>query len=467
MSKEKILDWVDNNEETFSKMAKEIWDNPQIAYEEAFAADVQMKELEKNGFTINPNIANIPTAFAAEYGSGKPIIGILGEFDALPGLSQEVSPIKEEIVPDGPGHGCGHNLLGTAGVKAVIALKERMEQENLPGTIRYYGCPAEEVLSGKTYMARAGVFDDLDCSLTWHPGKANLVANLSMQAIASIKYRFHGITAHAAAAPHAGRSALEAVELMNNGVNQLRERILDGFRMHYVITDGGLAPNVVPETAEVWYYLRADSKKDVEYLLHRVNKIAEGAALMTETSFETEVIANAYEILPNDTLSELMFHSMNEINDIEYDEKELHFADELVKTVDPEVVKTDKLLSGGSQDVLPKGNLYFPELKGSSQGGGSTDAADVSWIAPMGMITTTCAPVGVQLHSWQATASFGSTIGFKGMHQAAKAMAIAAYDLIQNKDNVLDKAKEEFIKDTKDNPYAPGIPEDVQPPIQN
>ncbi|WP_353625848.1 amidohydrolase [Bacillus sp. JCM 19041] len=273
MSKEMVTAWLENEKQRFEKMAKDIWDHPQIAYEETYAASLQMKQLETAGFSVQANVAGIETAFVAEYGAGKPILGVMGEYDALPGLSQAVSPTYEPLEEDGPGHGCGHNLLGTAGVAAVLALKEQMGNGEISGTIRYYGCPAEEVLSGKSFMARTGVFDDLDCVLTWHPGSSNLVVNMSMQSAASVKFHFKGITAHAAGAPHAGRSALDAVEIMNVGANYLREHVVDGTRIHYVITNGGLAPNVVPEEASVWYYVRGASKEAVEEVLERVKKM--------------------------------------------------------------------------------------------------------------------------------------------------------------------------------------------------
>lgn len=464
MVKEQILNWLNNNEVLFTNMAQKIWETPQLAYEETFASDYQMSTLKKAGFRITANIGDIPTAFVAEYGSGKPIIGILGEYDALPGLSQTISATHNEVVPNGPGHGCGHNLLGTAGVEAVMAVKEAMETEGLQGTIRYYGCPAEEVLSGKTFMARAGVFDDLDCALTWHPGTSNFVVNTSMQAMVSVKFHFKGTTAHAAAAPHAGRSALDAVELMNIGANYMREHVLDGSRIHYVITNGGLAPNIVPDQASVWYYLRAATKEQVDEMLARVQKIAQGAAMMTETEVASEILAFAYETHPNSVLSETMFENMKRSGSLEFTEEEQVFAQQLVKTIDPKIVKMSSNLFGASADeLLPTTCQYNQQLKGMSVAG-STDVGDVSWITPVGLVMTTCAPVGVQLHSWQATASFGYAIGMKGMHLAAKTMALSAFDLLKNKD-VVEKAKEEFRLSTAGKRYEAGIPEDTMPPI--
>lgn len=465
MKKLNIVDWLNENEEYFTKMAQDIWDHPQIAYEETYAADLQMNALKEAGFRIKENVGDSKTAFIAEYGSGKPVIGVLGEYDALPGLSQKVSPIKDEIVVNGPGHGCGHNLLGTAGVEAVMALKEMMEAEEIVGTIRYYGCPAEEVLSGKTFMARTGVFDDLDCALTWHPGTYNTVANMSMQAMVSIKFHFTGIPAHAAGAPHAGRSALDAVEIMNVGANYLREHILDGARIHYVITNGGLAPNIVPESATVWYYIRAATTEQVDELLERVHKCANGAALMTETDVTSELLAYAYETLPNEGLNNVMLKNMMDTA-ISYTEAEKVFANDLVASIDPKVVELSKKRISAFTDehLLPTASIHNPLMKGVSVGG-STDVGDVSWITPVGQIMTTCAPVGVQAHSWQATAAYGHSIGYKGMHLAAKTLALSLYDLFAD-NNLIEEARQEFVQATISKKYVAGIPSDVMPPNQ-
>lgn len=447
MSKTDIISWLQQHQQTFSDMAQHIWDHPQLAYEEVYASKLQIDVLKAAGFTIQNPIGGMDTAFIAEYGQGKPVIGILGEFDALPGLSQKASTTKEEENPGAPGHGCGHNLLGTAGVEAVIALKEKMVSDNIQGTIRYYGCPAEEVLSGKTYMAKAGVFDDLDCALTWHPGSANTVMNKSLQAMVSIKFHFKGITAHAAAAPDAGRSALDSVEIMNVGANYLREHVRDGARIHYVITNGGLAPNIVPEAASVWYFLRAGTKEEVEEMLRRLKNIATGAALMNGTEVKSEILAFPYETLPNDSLNQLMYNNMEASDPMTFTKDEQAFAEQIVQTIDTSI-KTD--------EILPTKISFGPYKPGVSIPG-STDVGDVSWIVPTGSVNTTCAPVGVALHSWQATASFGTTIGYKGMHLAASTMALTAYDLLQNKDNVLGKAKEEFQQYSKGKKYVAGI----------
>ncbi|MFA1822044.1 amidohydrolase [Virgibacillus oceani] len=447
MSKTAIIDWLEKNKHTYTAMAQDIWDNPQLAYEEEYASGKQKIALKEAGFSIQEKINGLDTAFIAEYGQGAPIIGILGEFDALPGLSQKPRPEKQELIKDGPGHGCGHNLLGTAGVEAVIALKEKMEADHMEGTIRYYGCPAEEVLSGKTFMAKAGVFNDLDCALTWHPMTGNAAMYKRMQSMVSVKFHFKGKPAHAAASPEAGRSALDSVEIMNIGVNYLREHVPDGTRMHYTITDGGQAPNIVPETSTVWYFLRASSKEEVEKIFRRVKDIAKGSALINDTEVESEMLAFPYETLPNDPLNELMYQNMLESKPLVYTEEEQRFAEELAKTLPS---------AGKPVEELLRTSISFKPYKAASMPG-SSDVGDVSWIAPMGMITTTCAPKGTALHSWQATASFGTEIGYKGMHLAASSMALSAYDVLINTDNILEKAQETFDELRDGKVYEAGI----------
>lgn len=463
MSKQDILVWIDDHAADFTDMAKQIWDNPEVGYTERFASSLQASALEKEGFRITRNIGDVSTAFIAEYGSGKPIIGIMGEFDALPGLSQEVGFTESPIVSGGPGHGCGHNLLGTAGVEAAFALKQRMDAEGLAGTIRYYGCPAEELLSGKTYMARAGAFDDLDSVLTWHPGTFNMTANISMQALTAVEFFFSGRTAHAAGAPHLGRSALDAVELMNVGANYLREHVPDGSRIHYQITNGGLAPNIVPDKASVYYFLRGKNRPAVDHLLERLIKVAQGAAMMTETTVEWAIRAGCYDTLPNMALNDLMHAQAELAGPMSFTEEEEKFAEQLRGSIHPSVLEAGSAMAP-TKENLPTGFFNLKKTYGLSVGG-SSDIGDASWIVPMGQIMTTCAPAGVQVHTWQATAAFGSSIGMKGMHYAAKLMALSAYDLLLNVDGIIEKAKAEFAASTKGTAYKAGIPMDVKPPL--
>ncbi|MBJ6361803.1 amidohydrolase [Paenibacillus sp. MAHUQ-46] len=468
MGKKHIVAWLDEHKESFAKLARQIWERPEIAYAESFAAGLQIQALREAGFAIESGVGSVPTAFVATYGSGKPVIGLLGEYDALPGLSQKVSSVREAVTPNGPGHGCGHNLLGTAGVAAAIALKQSIEAEGLSGTIRYYGCPAEEVLSGKTYMARVGVFDSLDAALTWHPGSSNSTWSIPTSALTSVEFYFQGRAAHAGATPHLGRSALDAVELMNVGANYLREHVPDGTRIHYTITNGGEAPNIVPAQASVWYYLRGANRAQVDELLERLLKIAQGAALMTETEVSWEIKAGVYELNVNHTLNQLLYEQKEDAGPLWFTDEDRSLAASLVSTLDPAVRELSKKLrqeqgaDGG--ELLPSAftNVRPP---GRQTGGGSTDVGDVSWITPVGQIITTCAPVGVQVHTWQATASFGSGIGLKGMQYAAKLLALSAYELLTDGGEQLAKARHEFAQSTNGKPYVPAIPAEVRAPV--
>ncbi|MEK8127985.1 amidohydrolase [Paenibacillus filicis] len=468
MGKKQIVAWLEENKSTFEELALQIWDRPEVAYTEAFASHLQSSVLREAGFSIQSSVGGVPTAFVAEYGSGKPVIGILGEFDALPGLSQKVSAVQEAVTPNGPGHGCGHNLLGTAGLAAAIALQQSIDAEGLTGTVRYYGCPAEEVLSGKTFMARAGVFDDLAAALTWHPGSTNSTWNTPSSALTSIEFYFQGRTSHAGATPHLGRSALDAVELMNVGANYLREHVPDGSRIHYTITNGGEAPNIVPDKASVWYYLRGANRAHVDELLERLIKIAQGASLMTETGVSWAIKAGAYDLNVNYTLNELLLGQHEEAGPLLFTDEDRSLAASLADTLDLAVrqlaAKRRQELGLADSDLLPTAFVNVRPA-GKQAGGGSTDVGDVSWITPVGQITTTCAPYGVQVHTWQATAAFGSPIGLKGMHHAAKLLALSAYELLTDGGELLSRAQSEFARSTEGKPYVPAIPPEVKAPV--
>lgn len=464
--KQQLFTLMEQQEATFAKMAKAIWNHPQVGYEETYAFELQKNFLSEQGFTISTGSGGVETAFVAQWGTGTPIIGLLGEFDALPGLSQETTVTQTPIIAGGPGHGCGHNLLGTAGVEAVVALKQLMEKENIAGTIRYYGCPAEELLSGKSYMARDGVFDDLDIVYTWHPGTFNMAVHPSMQALTGVEFFFHGRTAHAAASPHLGRSALDGVEIMNVGANYLREHVPEGSRIHYQITNGGLAPNIVPEDASVYYFLRGASRDAVDDLLLRLIRVAEGAAHMTETSVHWKIRSGCYDSLPNMTLNNQMYAQWQELPPLEFTDEEQTYARALQQSIDPSVLAgANHQLSMMGVDVSQtfiKEQLNIPQLFRQSMPG-SSDLGDVSWIAPLGQVTTVCAPHGVQVHTWQATSSFGTSIGMKGMHYAAKTMAGAALDSLLNPE-VIQEAKAEFHRLRAGKDYVCAIPADILPP---
>jgi aminobenzoyl-glutamate utilization protein B len=469
-SKQIILDHINNQDEELSYIAKEIWDHPQIGLQETFASKLIADKLEEHGFAVTWGAGQMPTAFIAEWGEGAPIIGFLGEYDALPGLSQELSTDKIAIEAGGPGHGCGHNLYGTACMGSVVALKEAMQANDIKGTIRFYGCPAEETLVGKTFMARDGVFDDLDASLTWHPGDSNITTNGSSLAMNSFKVNFHGVAAHAGGSPWLGRSALDGVMLMDVGVNYLREHMTPDSRIHSVVTSGGQAPNVVPAYAQVWYFVRAPHRNEVDALYARMLDIAKGAALMSGTTHDIEFITGCYELLPNNTLSDLLYEKMAEINDMTFTEQERKFAKELQASFpDGSVQRGFDGAQRSSSDNLkaedindPLWERVLPHSSTPPTMGGSTEVADVSWITPTGQINTTCWPLGTPGHSWQTVVSSGSSIGAKGMLFASKAMALAGLDLL-TKPDVLAQAKADFEQARNGKEYVSPLPADSKP----
>jgi len=465
-TKDNVVEWLEERQGRFISIADTIWEHPEVALAEYEACKLQSEDLAADGFAITSNVGGLPTAFTASWtqGEGGPIIGFLGEYDALPGLSQNRSDDQSPIVQDGPGHGCGHNLLGTAALAAASVVKAWLEATGTPGTVRYYGCPAEETCEGKVYMARDGAFDDLDLAITWHPGSVNSVWAGSSLAVNNIKYRFKGRTAHAAGNPETGRSSLDAVELMNVGVNYLREHMPDAARIHYVITNGGGAPNVVPDDAEVWYFIRSPKRNEVDDLTERVLNIAKGAALMTETTLEVNFLAGAYNMLTNKVLSDKMIDVLEELGPITFTEEETTYAQNIAKTF-PETLRKGILTSEHLPESLLDDGLngdVWPIRDYGTVMSGSTDVSDVSWIAPTSQITTACFPLAVPGHSWAITSTSGVSIGHKGMLHAAKAMALTAAEFITDPE-LLKAAKEEFIASTGGKPYESPIPADVQP----
>ena len=465
-----ILEHIKGQDEELSYIAREIWDHPQVALQEEFAARLLAEKMEADGFSIEWGAGGMSTAFVAEWGAGSPIIGFLGEYDALPGLSQEVSSAKTPIESGAPGHGCGHNLFGTACMGSVMALKAAMAQNNIGGTIRFYGCPAEETLVGKTFMARDGVFDDLNAAVSWHPGAYNITWNGSSLAMNSFRVNFHGVAAHAGGSPWLGRSALDAVMLMDAGVNYMREHVPPESRIHSVVTSGGQAPNVVPAFAQVWYFVRAPHRQQVEEMYRWMQDIAKGAALMTGTRHEIDFITGCYEILPNSVMSDLLYDKMAEVDDMAFSEQERAFAREL-QTSFPEgsmqhgfdwaQISTSAKLDAAEMDD-PLWERVLPHSPTPPLMGGSTEVADVSWIAPTGQITTTCWPLGTPGHSWQTVASSGSSIGAKGMIFAAKAMALAGLDLL-TKPLLLANAQAEFETVLAGREYVTPLPPKATP----
>lgn len=410
-------------------MALELWDWAEVGYQEVQSSARLQKELRDAGFTIRTGVAEMPTAFVAEYGSGKPVIGILAEMDALPGVSQAAVPERSPLRGRISGHACGHHLFGTASTSAGIALKNWLASNRRSGTIRIYGTPAEEGGAGKAYMVRAGLFDNVDVALHWHAGDRNTVTNEPTLANKSAKFRFYGVAAHASAAPERGRSALDAVEAMNFMANLMREHMPEDARMHYIITRGGDAPNVVPEFAEVFYYVRHRNPQVMAELFDRLVKTSEAAALGTGTRVEHEVIHGAFSLLPNDVLANVVDGNLRKVGGITYDAAEQAFAEKLLPTLG----KTDIAL-GSEREIQPIGNRL---------GQGSTDVGDVSWTVPtIGFRAATWVP-GTPAHSWQAVAAGGMSIGFKGMENASRVLALTAVDLFTQPE-LIAKARAEF-----------------------
>jgi len=449
-NKEAALAALSSAYEADKKTALQIWEYAEVGYKEVKSAALHVQHLKDAGFTVETGVAGIPTAFVATYGTGSPAIGILAEYDALPGINQSASAERDPIVGKNAGHACGHHLFGTASVSAGIAIKELIAAGKLKGTIKVFGTPAEEGGSGKVFLVRAGLFNNLDAVIHWHPDDANAITTTSALANKSAKFKFYGISAHAAAAPDQGRSALDAVEAMDNMVNMMREHIPQETRIHYVITNGGKAPNVIPDFAEVYYYVRHPKRKDVVEIFDRVVKAAEGAALGTGTKFSYDIIGGTHDLLINKTLAETMQTNLDKVGGVNYTEAEIAFA----KKIQPTMVAPVDIATAAQVKPL----TYINE--GNS---GSTDVGDVSYALPtVGLRAATWVP-GTAAHSWQAVASGGTEIGTKGMLVASKTMALTAIDLMSNP-VLLAKAMEEFIKSKGDYKYK-ALLGDIKPAL--
>ena len=426
-----VLKKLDANQKKYADIALQIWDLAEMGYLEEKSSALLQKTLADEGFSIKKGVAGIPTAFVAEYGSGYPVIAILGEYDALPGLSQQAVPEKK-TANKAAGHACGHHLFGTASTAAAIATKDWLKENKGQGTIRFYGCPAEEGGSGKVYMVREGLFDDVDIALHWHPSSQNAASAGAALANKSAKFRFYGTSAHAAGAPDRGRSALDGVEAMNMMVNMMREHIPQEARIHYVITDGGKAPNVVPNFAEVYYYARHGNRDVVIDIFDRIVKAAEGAALGTGTTMDYEMIGGTHELLPNLTLQKIMHKNLSAIGGVTYTDDEKQFAEKISKTL-------------GYEELDMKRALNIQPYKETARAYGSTDVGDVSFTVPtVGMGTATWVP-GTPAHSWQAVAAGGTSIGVKGMMVAAKTLTLTAMELFSDT-KIVEAAKTEFME---------------------
>lgn len=431
--KEFVISQIEKNSALYKQVAKDIWGYAELGFLETKSTTRLQTVLGDAGFTVQAGVAGMPTAFVATYGSGGPVIGILAEFDALPGLSQDSVFTKDPIIESGAGHACGHNLFGTASTAAAISLKSWLEANKLPGTIKVFGTPAEEGGSAKVYMVRDGLFNGVDAVLHWHPSNTNDASPSSCLAIKQTMFRFYGRSAHAAAAPHAGRSALDGLEAMNYMVNMMREHVPQEARIHYIINKGGLAANVVPDYAEAEYMVRHPDARVVEEIWDRIVKAAEGAALGSGTSMKYEVISGSYNLMPNETLAKLMYENLVKVGGVIYTPAEIEFAKQIQSTLNTKAPDIST-----AQTVQPfKTGGFFPA---------STDVGDITWVVPTaGLGTATWIP-GVPAHSWQAVATGGKSIGLKGMLNAAKILAMTGIDLFLNP-GILNSARKEL--DTK------------------
>jgi len=443
---------VNEKSQLLVEVSDALWEYAEIAIQEYKSSKLLVGVLEKEGFDVEREVAGMPTAFVASYGSGKPIIGILAEYDALPGLSQDNTAFKKARIEGGAGHGCGHNLFGAGSLGAALALKELIKAHKIPGTIKLYGCPAEEDIGGKLYMARDGLFDDLDACIAWHPSYETNVDVRGSQAIDDLEIEFSGKTSHAAFDPWKGASALDAVEMTTFGINLLREHVKPTVRIHYVITQGGKVPNIVPEHAKLWLWARDSTRQGVKDVVKRVEEIVKGAAIATGTSSKINYKGSYHEMLVNLTGSEIMQKNLEMIGSIKYKDEEAAFAKRIQEETNIEqkgMICEIKELEDHTKD---------PE-------GGSTDVAEVSWITPTLHLSTTCAPYGIPWHSWAVVSSSKHSIGYKGMFLAAKVMATTALDLFLDKE-ILIKMKKEFKDKLKGYTYKSGIPPGQKPPVR-
>lgn len=443
-NKQAVINAVDNHSAAFIEMSDKIWSYEEVAFEESKSAQVLIDYAKANGFTVEEGVAEIPTAFVASYGSGEPIIGILGEFDALPGLSQKTVPTKNPLNDGGAGHGCGHNLFGVGSLGAAVAVKELIEAGKIKGTVRFYGTPAEEKYFGKLWMARAGLFDDLDVCFDWHPSpevKADVQSSL---ALVDFTVEFYGQAAHASADPWNGRSASDALELYTTGINYLREHIKPTVRIHYHIMDGGDVVNVVPDYTKIWTRVRDTRRSGMEAVWKQVERIAEGASLMADVDYKISLVSGLHEILVNRTGGEYMQKNLEYLGDITYTKEEVEFAYQIQEA-------TGKPQVGLDATVRPLQDTQ------EHPGGGSTDVGDVSWLVPEIRLGVTTAPKDTPWHSWAVVACGGMSIGHKGMIYASKAMAMTMVDVFES-DSLRDQIRSEFLRRKGDYKYKAILP---------
>lgn len=469
--KENAWSEIDRKKDWICSISDAIWEHPETSFEEHFAAGILCQALEQEGFEVKRGLAGIETAFSGRFGGGAPVIGILGEYDALSGMSQKADIFhQEEVMPGGNGHGCGHNLLGAGSLAAAIAIKHFLTETGISGTVIYYGCPGEEGGAGKAFMAREGIFDELDCALSWHPGDINAGPAVKCLANQEVLYRFHGTSSHAAASPHLGRSALDAVTLFNTGVQFLREHIIPEARIHYAVTNtGGFSPNVVQSEAEAVYLIRAPKISQVKEINARVDDVAKGAALMTGTSVDIQFIKACADIVPNRTLSSVLAANLQEVPANQFTKEELAYAAEIQSTLpvkDSLIAAAEKLGPKVRAFVKPYigepiHSFAVPDLPVTVTLPSSTDVGDVSWLCPTGQIQAATMCCGTPAHSWQRTAQGKSSIAHKGLIYAGKVMAGGAIDLYLNPETVKE-ARREWEEQLNGERYQP-IPREVMP----
>ncbi len=466
---ERIWQLVDAHQQEFTELSDRIWDHPEIAYNEFNSVDEHAAMLERQGFRVTRDVAGLPTAVMGEAGEGGPVIAILGEYDALPGLSQEAGVAEPKPLPgDGMGQGCGHNLLGAASLLAATAVKEWLAEHHLKGRVRYYGCPAEEGGAAKGFMVRAGTFKDADIAISWHPSGFSGVNDGMSLANMRIDFSFVGRASHAAAAPHLGRSALDAIELMNVAVNYMREHMPSDARIHYAYLDtGGVAPNVVQGSAKIRYAVRARELPELWPLVERVKKCAEGAALMTETTVSHKVVSAVSNLLANTPLEQAMFDNLQRLGPPPFDAADRAFARSIQATLSREDIVSAFRRVGRAVDLdLPLCDAVVPlDAKGAPMMG-STDVGDVTWVVPTVQARGATYAIGTPGHSWQLTAHGKSPLAHKGMVHVAKVMAGTAVDVLKDP-ALIERAKADFAARTAATPYVCPLPDDVEPPIRS
>ncbi|MCR5160402.1 MAG: amidohydrolase [Lachnospiraceae bacterium] len=471
--KAQAQEYIDQNSTVFTDLSDRIWETPELSLKEFRSAEMYIQILREHGFDVTEELGGIKTAFCGRAGHGRPVIGFLGEFDALSGMSQEKASTEEKpVVPGGPGHGCGHNMLGAGSLAAAFAVKNYLEKNGREGTVIFYGCPGEEGGAGKAFLARDGYWRDLDAALTWHPSDVNEIVTGTNNSSIQVLYEFHGRAAHAAGDPENGRSALDAVELMNTGVQYLREHMSSDCRVHYAILNGGgVSPNVVQAYASVLYMVRANKVRDSVKLLERVDKIAQGAALMTETRFDRTFIDGTAELVPNYALEEVLYSNFSKIGVSSYTEEELIFASRLKDHCPVEEVPglgtkfsqeaADWVREKSAGGTLPLNSFLIPLVHSNGFTAGSTDVGDVSWQTPAAQIHVSAFISGAPGHSWQNVSCGGSTIGHKALLLAGKVLSCSAIDLYEDP-SLLEDARAEFARRTAEG-YTCPIEKDAVP----